>query len=100
MKTRPALARLCMAVGVMTAACAHVEQTVPPRPIEKVLADQTPVWMKIPGVVGTAVGESRGRPALQVYVDHPTPELRRQIPANVEGYEVVIIESGSFKPVE
>ena len=69
----------------------------PARPLADVLAARTPEWMKLPGVVGTA--ESRlddGRPCILVMVVRLTPELRRSIPGNVEGWPVRIEETGEI----
>jgi hypothetical protein len=55
--------------------------------------------MQIPGVTGIGVGESgpRGDPTLKIYVDRMTPELRKRLPKELEGYPVVAEESGEFK---
>ena len=67
------------------------------RPLAEVLASHTPALMKIPGVVGTA--ESRldnGRPCVLVMVVKLTPELRRRIPRELEGWPVRIQETGEI----
>ena len=50
--------------------------------------------MAIPGVTGTGEGKRGTQAILVVYVEHATPELREQIPAEVEGYRVEVREIG------
>ena len=67
------------------------------RPIREVLEERTGEWMAMPGVVGTAVGQRDGRPCLVVLVAVRTDELAARLPAEVEGYRVVIKESGELR---
>ena len=69
----------------------------PQRPIDDVLNEQSPRWMKLPGVTGTAIGACNGHPCLQVYVDKATGQLRQHLPETVEGYDVRLIETGTFE---
>lgn len=72
----------------------------PSRPIEAVLHDHTPALMAFPGVVGTAQGALEdGRPCIKVLVVRKTPELTRRIPKELEGYPVVIDETGVIRPL-
>ncbi len=68
-----------------------------PKTIQQILAEHTPVWMALPGVVGIAIGEHSGRPCLKVYVARATDELIAQIPPTVEGYPVVLEQTGEFR---
>jgi hypothetical protein len=47
-----------------------------------------------PGVTGTAIGETGGKPCLKVYVRDE--EGRQNLPKNVGGFRVVIEMTGSF----
>ncbi len=67
------------------------------RPIREVLAERTVEWMAIPGVVGTAVGEWEGRSCIKVLVAEMTAELAARFPTDVEGYPVVVEETGEFR---
>jgi hypothetical protein len=67
------------------------------RPIEAVLKAHTAVLMKLPGVVGTAQGLCENKPCIKVYVIRKTPDLERRIPGSLEGYRVVIEETGEIK---
>lgn len=67
------------------------------RAIEEVLKAHTGQLMSIPGVVGTAQGLCSGRPCIRVFVIKKSAELERMIPDTIEGYLVVVEESGEFK---
>jgi hypothetical protein len=69
------------------------------RPIEDVLKDHTPELMAIDGVVGTAQGEQHGRPCILVFLASDTAELRRRIPAQIEGYPVKLQVTGEITPL-
>ena len=67
------------------------------RPIEQVQAEHAGAWMAIPGVVGVAVGEQDGRPCIVVMTAGPTEEIDRQIPSMIDGYPVVLRQTGQFR---
>ncbi len=67
------------------------------RPIEDVLQEHTPCWMVIPGVTGTAIGASSGKPCIIIFVLQKTEDLLASLPERVEGYRVVVEESGPFQ---
>ncbi len=71
-----------------------------PRAIEEVLAERTPEWMEVPGVVGTGIGLCEGEPCIVVYVSERTPEVGERIPAEVEGYRVRIEETGPIRALD
>ncbi len=73
---------------------------VPTKSIQDVLAAHTDAWLAVPGVVGTAIGTFRGRPAIHVFVERLTPEVEDRIPTYVDGYPVVFVESGGLKALE
>ena len=47
-----------------------------------------------PGVTGTAIGESGGKPCLKVYVSDE--KARKALPRSVGGFRVVIEMTGPF----
>ena len=53
-------------------------------PIEEVLAERTPHWMAIPGVVGTAIGRCDEKLCITVYVSEKTDEVTRAIPESID----------------
>jgi hypothetical protein len=71
---------------------------VPVRPLEEVLRERTDRLMAMPGVVGIAEGLCDGRPCIKVFVAKKTAAVLKAIPASVEGYPVVVEETGEFRP--
>ncbi len=65
--------------------------------IEKVLEENTPYLMTIPGVVGTAIGECNNEPCIKILVSVLNEELETKIPTSLEGYPVEIEEIGDIK---
>ena len=49
-----------------------------------------------PGVTGTAIGLSKGKPCLKVYV--MDRRAAGKIPSRVDGHRVEVEETGTFKP--
>ncbi len=67
------------------------------RSITDVLRDHTDSLMALPGVVGTAQGEQDGKPCVMVLVVELTDDLRARLPTELDGYPVVISETGEIK---
>ncbi len=65
--------------------------------IEAVLKQHTDRLLSLPGVVGTAIGECEGKPCIKVLVVKATPELVKSIPSALEGFPVIIEESGEIR---
>ncbi len=76
------------------------ETQVPQMTIKQVLEKYTSQWMAAPGVIGTGEGEHNGKPCIKVFVTKKTAELEKKIPAQAEGYPVVIEETGEIKPMK
>jgi hypothetical protein len=76
------------------------EKEMAPKTIQQVLKEHTDEWMSIPGVVGTAIGKFEGKPCIKILVVKVTKELTEKIPSRVEGYPVVIEETGEFRALE
>ena len=70
---------------------------MPAKTIQEVLEQHTDQWMALPGVVGTAIGELEGRPCIKVFVAGKTDDLLAEFPESVDGYPVVIEETGEFR---
>ena len=51
----------------------------------------------IAGVVGVAIGAVDGQPVIKLLVVKKTPELEQQIPKMVEGYPVMLEETGEIR---
>ena len=74
---------------------------MPRRDINAVLRAHQDELMAIPGVVGVYVGlmDDGKTPCLKVMVSEKTRELEQQIPKSLEGYPVVIEETGVIRPL-
>jgi hypothetical protein len=68
--------------------------------IEKVLEENTDKWLSIPGVVGTAIGEFKGKPCIKIFVVKETEELTQKIPSTLEGFPVVIQQTGEIRALD
>ncbi len=53
--------------------------------------------LSVPGVVGTAIGESDGRLCLKVMVAARSQELLQKIPSRYRGYKVILQETGVIR---
>ncbi len=65
--------------------------------IEAVQRDHTEEWMSIPGVIGTAIGLEGNEKVIKVLVVSLNDEIKNRVPDAVEGYRVVIEETGEMK---
>ena len=68
--------------------------------IEAVLKKHTDEWMSIPGVIGTAIGSLEGKKVIKILVLKETRELKKKIPEAVEGYRVILEETGEIRARE
>jgi hypothetical protein len=70
--------------------------------INAVLKDHDKELLAIPGVVGVYVGllPDDKTPCLKVMVVKETEDLKRRIPKTIEGYPVLIEESGVIRPLK
>ena len=68
--------------------------------IEDILNEHTDKLMSLPGVVGTALGESKGKPCIVVLVSRLTADVEGKIPQSLAGYPVRIKESGQFRALD
>ena len=73
---------------------------MPEDAVRAVLAKHAQTLVSLPGVVGVAEGETGGRPCITVYVVEKTPRLERQVPTELEGWPVVVRESGEFRAID
>ena len=64
---------------------------------DEVLKKHTKALMTIPGVVGTGEGRCEGKPCIKVFVIKKTSDLDEKIPKNLDGYAVIIEETGEIK---
>ncbi len=80
----------------------HIEQggVMPDKTIEQVLKERTDEWMAIPGVVGAGIGLSESKPCIRILSSVKPQQLRDKIPSTVEGYPVIIEETGAIRALE
>ena len=65
--------------------------------IASVIERRSTELLEVPGVVGVAQGEGDGQPVIQIMVERRTPELAARLPATLDGYRVVVVESGQIR---
>lgn len=65
--------------------------------IDEVLREHVKALMSIPGVVGAGQGLCEGKPCIKVYVIEKTPEMEQKIPDILDGYPVMVEETGPIK---
>ena len=70
---------------------------MPNETMQSVLERHAQRLVSLPGVVGVAEGETEGRPCITVYVAEKTADVVGQIPSELEGWPVVVRESGEFR---
>ena len=75
-------------------------QSMPEQSIEQVQEKHTEQWMAIPGVQGTAIGMSESKPCILILSSVKAETLQDRIPSEVEGYPVIIRETGAFRALE
>ena len=73
---------------------------MPGKTIEQVLSEHTDRWMAVPGVVGTAIGQRKSKPCILILAASNAEQVRRTIPATVEGYPVVIEYTGEIRALD
>ncbi|MHC4241272.1 MAG: hypothetical protein ACYS3N_08125 [Planctomycetota bacterium] len=73
---------------------------MPDKTIEQIQEAHTDEWMAIPGVEGTAIGLCEGKPCIRIFSSSKAQQLKDKIPSTVEGYPVIIEETGSFRALD
>lgn len=76
------------------------EEDMSSKTIEQVLGERTAQWMAIDRVVGVAVGMLDGGPCIRVFVSSGPDQVREEIPERVEGYPVVVEETGAINALD
>ncbi len=94
------------AAGILAGCCCTCPsglekgQYMPERTIEQVQEEHTDDWMAIPGVEGTAIGLYEDKPCIKILSSVKPQQIRDKIPSTVEGYPVIIEETGAFRALE
>lgn len=91
-----------VALVLAAAACGSDGDDYPAqtRSIEQVLEERTPALMAVSGVVGTGIGECDGTPCIKVFVETTTVAVGEEVPAEIEGYVVVVEETGPITALD
>lgn len=55
--------------------------------------------MRLPGVVGTAIGLCDGMPCIRVFLADAGDAARKAIPLRLEGYPVTTEVTGTIRPL-
>jgi hypothetical protein len=76
------------------------ERTRPMKDINEVIRVYSDSLLAIPGVVGLyRTLDDDGRTCLKVMVNQKSAELEKRIPQQIEGYPVIIEETGEIRPM-
>lgn len=65
--------------------------------IELVKEQHESELMAVKGVVGVGIGECQGKPCIEVYLANETPNLKKQIPSQLNGFKVNAKVMGNIK---
>ncbi|MFC1946341.1 hypothetical protein ACFLXY_00300 [Chloroflexota bacterium] len=68
--------------------------------IKDVLKKYSDLLMDIPGVVAVGQGEWRGNQCIRVLVSDLNNDNLEQIPDIIDGYKVIVEESGEFRALD
>ncbi|MBI1807608.1 MAG: hypothetical protein HYR76_11210 [Ignavibacteria bacterium] len=68
--------------------------------ITQVLKERTSELMSIHGVIGTGEGRKDGHPSVLVFVVKKTKAISSKIPKTLDGYPVIVRETGRVKPMK
>jgi hypothetical protein len=70
---------------------------MPSKSIDDVLAAHRTSLRSVRGVTGVEKGEFDGKPCIKVTTDKRTRKLMKQIPKSLDGFIVLIEETGEFR---
>jgi hypothetical protein len=76
-------------------ACSMPNQTV-----NSVIERHAGEIVSLPGVVGIAEGEARGRSCIRVFVVRRTEHLSNSIPRELDGWPVIVEETGELSALK
>jgi hypothetical protein len=76
------------------------ESLMAEKTIEQVQEAHTDEWMAIDGVEGTAIGLFGGKPCIKIFLSIQAGQLKEKIPSIIEGYPVIIVETGTFRAID
>ena len=89
-----------MVVLIVVPASRGKEAFLSEKTIEQVLEEKTDEWMSISGVEGTAIGFFEDKPCITIFSSVAPQQLRGKIPETLNGYNIVIQQTGTFRALE
>jgi hypothetical protein len=96
-----ALVIVCVAVML---ACVRKKDTVTinagNRSVEQVFDTHRDSLLSIPGVVGAGIAKSDGKPCIVIMVKEKSQYAEGQIPKELDGYKVIVQETGELKTID
>ena len=102
----PVLTVILLSIACSTPTRGPINQTgqqesMTRKDINAVLKNHDKELLAIPGIVGVYIGllPDDKTPCLKVMVVKETEDLKRKIPKSIEGYPVLIEESGIIRPL-
>jgi len=91
---------MCISMNCIRRKTDLSEECMPRKSIEDVLKMHTDSIMTNPGVIGTAIGEQNGKPCIIIMITEKTDQIIEHLPSNLEGYPVVIKDTGQIRARE
>jgi hypothetical protein len=70
------------------------------RSVEQVFDSHRDSLLSIPGVVGAGIAKFDGRPCIMIMVKQKSQYAEGQIPKELDGYRVIIQETGEIKTLD
>ena len=94
------LGALALAAGCARRAARGGDSVATSDSIETVLAAHTDSLMRVPGVVGTALGICDGAPCIRIFVADSSAAERGSLPTRLGGYPVRVEVTGPIRARE
>ena len=89
-----------LAPGCIKKKDARVVREMRSRSIEQVFDAQRETLLSIPGVVGAGIAKLDQKPCIMVLVRAKTDSLLAQIPKELDGYKVIVEQTGDIKALD
>ncbi len=89
-----------VSIGCVRRKDARVVREMRSRSIEQVFDSNRDSLLSIPGVVGAGIAKLDEKPCIMVMVRTRSDSLSSRIPKEIDGYRVVIEETGEFRALD
>ncbi len=94
------IAFIAILAGCIKKRDGQTESEMKGRSIEQVFDSHRDTLLSIPGVIGAGIAKLDDKPSIMVMVIKKTPDMDKQIPRELDGYSVIIQETGPFKAMD